>query len=129
MGQEVEVEILKIDQDHLSAVGSIKRCAPDALTDFGDSHQAGQLVLGEVTSLGSQGASVIVAGLPARIAISQIATRWIAHPSEELRCGDEVWAVYLGVNGSRKDRHLKLSLTDVQVDSPLAPEFAHLAEV
>ena len=126
VGQEVEVRITEVDRLRVRLLGSIARCTPDLLAEFDSTHRSGELVAGEVAGLEAQWAEVLVAGLIGRVHISKIAFDRISHPSDRLQIGQEIWAVYLGVSKGRRDRHLRLSITDMHSASPVAPDFREL---
>ncbi len=128
MGDEHEVEVIEVDRGQGRVLASLARCTPDLIADFAESHDRGQLVLGEVSGLEDRWADVRIGDLPARIHISQIAHGWITHPSAVLQDGQEVWAAFVGVHHGKRERHIRLSLTEVHAASPVAPDFADLWE-
>ncbi len=111
IGEEVEVEVVKIDKrkEHVSL--SIKRLQNDPWYDLAKKYPIGTQVTGKITNVVSYGAFVeLEQGLSALIHISEL--EQVEDPSEVLQKGQEVETEVIAVNEAKKRLSLKLQQTD-----------------
>ena len=115
VGEEVEVFILKVDQETKKIALSLRRARPEAWDSVVDKYQMGQLIRGTVTKLTTFGAFAHIDGpVEGLIHISELADRRITHPKEVVKEGD---VLTLKVVKIERDRHrLGLSLRQALED-------------
>ena len=109
VGEEVEVFILRIDQENKKIALSLRRAKPEAWDSVVDKYQVGQLIHGTITKLTNFGAFAHIDGpVEGLIHISELADRRITHPKEVVKEGD---VLTLKVVRIERERHrLGLSL-------------------
>ncbi|TDF99326.1 30S ribosomal protein S1 [Paenibacillus piri] len=121
-GDQVSVQILKLDPANERISLSIKATQPGPWQQVSDKFKVGDIVTGTVKRLAQFGAFVEVApGVEGLVHISQIAHRHIATPFEVLKEGQEVKAKVLDVNPDEK--RISLSIKETE-EAPAAPERA-----
>ncbi|MCS7462447.1 30S ribosomal protein S1 [Paenibacillus doosanensis] len=118
-GDQVKVQILKLDPANERISLSIKATQPGPWQKVNDSFKIGDIVTGTVKRLAPFGAFVEVApGVEGLVHISQIAHRHIATPFEVLKEGQEVKVKVLDVNADEK--RISLSIKETE-EAPAAP--------
>ena len=114
-GDEVEVVVLKCDEEARRISLSIKRALPDPWEKVEEKYPEGAIVHGRVTKLASFGAFVeLEPGVEALLHISEMSWDRITHPSQVLKEGDEIEAKVLKSDATR--RKIRLSLKELQED-------------
>ena len=113
VGDEVDVFILKIDQEAKKIALSLRRAQPEQWEGLIDKYAVGQVVTGEVTKLAPFGAFARIEGpLEGLIHISELVDRRVTHPRDVVREGD---TLPLKIVRIERDRHrLGLSLKQVR---------------
>ena len=109
VGQEVDVYVMRVDQQAKKIALSVRRAQPEQWEDTASNYRTGQIVTGQVTKLATFGAFVRLDGpIEGLIHISELAERRIGHPEEIVREGDLVPVKIVRIE---HDRHrLGLSL-------------------
>ncbi len=109
VGDEVEVYVLKVDQESKKIALSLRRAQPERWEEIVSDFREGQIVPGQVTKLAPFGAFVRLEGpIEGLIHISELVDRRINHPSEIVEEGDVVPVKIVRIE---HDRHrLGLSL-------------------
>ena len=109
VGQEVDVYVMRVDQQAKKIALSVRRAQPEQWEDTASNYRTGQTVTGQVTKLATFGAFVRLDGpIEGLIHISELADRRIGHPEEIVREGDLVPVKIVRIE---HDRHrLGLSL-------------------
>jgi len=109
VGDEVEVYVLKVDQDSKKIALSLRRAQPERWEEIVAGFREGQIVAGQVTKLAPFGAFVRLDGpIEGLIHISELVDRRINHPKEVV---DEDDVVPVKIVRIEHDRHrLGLSL-------------------
>jgi small subunit ribosomal protein S1 len=109
VGDEVEVYVLKVDQESKKIALSLRRAQPERWQEIVGQFREGQIVPGQVTNLAPFGAFVRLDGpIEGLIHISELVDRRINHPNEVL---DEDDVVAVKIVRIEHDRHrLGLSL-------------------
>jgi small subunit ribosomal protein S1 len=122
VGDEVDVYILKVDQENKKIALSLRRAQPEQWEGLIDKYQVGQIVTGQVTKLAPFGAFVRIEGpLEGLIHISELVDRRVGHPQEVVKEGD---ILPLKIVRIERDRHrLGLSLKQVR---PQAEEMGYV---
>jgi small subunit ribosomal protein S1 len=89
VGDEVDVYILKVDQENKKIALSLRRAQPEQWEGLIDKYEVGQIVTGQVTKLAPFGAFARLEGpLEGLIHISELVDRRVAHPQEVVKEGD-----------------------------------------
>ncbi len=109
VGDEVEVYVLKVDQESKKIALSLRRAQPERWEEIVADFREGQIVPGQVTKLAPFGAFVRLDGpIEGLIHISELVDRRINHPNEIVDEGDVVPVKIVRIE---HDRHrLGLSL-------------------
>ncbi|MSQ14553.1 MAG: S1 RNA-binding domain-containing protein [Dehalococcoidia bacterium] len=115
IGDEIEVVVLKVDQETQRIALSLKKAQPEGWDNMADKYQVGQLVKGTITKLTNFGAFAHIEGpLDGLIHISELADRRVSHPKEVVKEGDVVTLKLVRIE---KDKHrLALSLRQAVAD-------------
>ncbi|WP_282935651.1 30S ribosomal protein S1 [Paenibacillus sp. RC67] len=118
-GDQVQVQILKLDPANERISLSIKATQPGPWQKVAEQFQVGDIVTGTVKRLANFGAFVEVApGVEGLVHISQIAHRHIATPFEVLKEGQEVKAKVLDLNVDEKRISLSIKETEEAPEAP-----------
>jgi small subunit ribosomal protein S1 len=118
-GDQVKVQILKVDPENERISLSIKATQPGPWQKAADQFKVGDIVTGTVKRLVTFGAFVEVApGVEGLVHISQIAHRHIGTPHEVLKEGQEVKVKILDMNTDEK----RISLSIKETEEAPAPE-------
>jgi small subunit ribosomal protein S1 len=116
VGDEIDVQILKIDlvKDRISV--GLKQLTPDPWTLVPSNYQPGQTVEGRVVRLANFGAFVeLQPGVEGLIPLSELSwAHHIRHPSEVVKEGDQVRVCVLSVDAA--NRRISLSLKALAKD-------------
>ncbi len=113
IGDEVEVFILKVDNETKRITLSLKRTQPPPWEKLTEKYQVGQLVSGRVTKLVDFGAFVKVdEAIDGLIHISEMANRRIMHPKEVVKRNDVLTLKIVSIEAER--HRLRLSLKQAQ---------------
>ena len=122
VGDEVDVYILKVDQENKKIALSLRRAQPEQWEGLIDKYQVGQIVTGQVTKLAPFGAFARIEGpLEGLIHISELVDRRVAHPQEVVKEGE---TLPLKIVRIERDRHrLGLSLKQAR---PQAEEMGYV---
>jgi small subunit ribosomal protein S1 len=121
-GDQVKVQILKLDPANERVSLSIKATQPGPWQQVTDQFTVGEIVTGTVKRLAQFGAFVEVApGVEGLVHISQIAHRHIATPFEVLKEGQEVQVKILDLNVD--DKRISLSIKETE-EAPAQAERA-----
>jgi small subunit ribosomal protein S1 len=126
VGQEIEVQVLKIDSEKRRISVGMKQLEPDPWDSVAAKYKPGERVRGSVTRVLDFGAFVeIEPGVEGLIHISEMSwAKKVRTPSDVVKAGDSVEAVVLGVSvGERRiSLGLKQALGDPWAD--VAQKFA-----
>ncbi|HKZ50149.1 MAG TPA: S1 RNA-binding domain-containing protein [Dehalococcoidia bacterium] len=115
VGQELDIYILKVDQENKKIALSLRRAQPGRWEEIADRYQVGQVVVGQVTKLVDFGAFArISGGLEGLIHISEISDRRLGHPKEVMQERDIVPVKVIRID---RERHrIALSLKQARVE-------------
>jgi small subunit ribosomal protein S1 len=113
VGQEVEVRVLKVDQDKRRISLGMKQLLPHPWEAAADKYKPGERVRGTVTRLMDFGAFVeLEPGVEGLIHVSEMSwAKKVRKPSDMLKAGESVEAVILGVNVAEQRISLGLKQT------------------
>ncbi len=113
IGSQIEVYVLKVDQETRKIALSLRRLVPEPWQTVTQNYETGQIVQGVVTSLTNFGAFARIEGaIEGLIHISELSDRMIRHPREVINEGDEVTLKIIKMEPER--RRLGLSLKQVE---------------
>jgi small subunit ribosomal protein S1 len=116
VGQEVDVYVMKVDQEAKKIALSIRRAQPERWEEIVDKYTVGQIVTGTITKLVTFGAFARIEGpVEGLVHVSELVNRRIAHPREVVKEGD---AVPLKIVRIERDRQrLGLSLRQAREEA------------
>ena len=100
VGDEIQVKVLKYDEDRQRVSLGYKQIRPDPWTTVGEKYQVNAKVKGKVVSLTDYGAFVeLEEGIEGLIHVSEMSwVKKVKHPSKILAIGDMIEAVVLDIN-------------------------------
>lgn len=112
-GDEIEVKVLKLDEEQKKVNLGMKQLTEDPWDKFAASHKAHDVVKGEVLRLTDFGAFVkLEDGVEGLIHVTEMSwTKRVNHPKEVLKKGDVIDAMILDIEN--ENRKLSLSLKQV----------------
>ncbi len=104
VGDQVQVVVLKFDQEHERVSLGLKQLATDPWMDVGEKYPETSRVAGKVVSITDYGAFVeLEEGIEGLVHVSQMSwARRTRHPSKIVNIGDTIEAVVLSVDKERK---------------------------
>ncbi|MFH2012958.1 MAG: 30S ribosomal protein S1 [Pseudomonadota bacterium] len=104
VGDKLKVKIIKFDKENERVSLGLKQTTPAPWTNANEKYPIGARVKGRVVSLADYGAFVrLEEGIEGLVHISEMSwTRKIRHPSKVVAIGDEIDAVVLDIDISRK---------------------------
>jgi len=115
VGQEVEVYVLKVDQERKRIGLSLRQLQPEPWSVVHEKYAVGQLVEGTITKLTNFGAFARVEpGIEGLIHISELADHRVTHPREVVKPGDVLTLRIIRIEPQR--RRMALSLKQVPED-------------
>jgi len=116
VGDEVEVMVLKYDQEKERVSLGLKQLQRDPWLDTAEKYSKGSQVQGKVTSLVDYGAFVEIGeGVEGLIHVSEMSwTKKVKHPSQILNVGDEVRAMVLDID--QENRRISLGLKQLEAN-------------
>lgn len=110
-GQEIEVKVLRVDKEKGKISLGRKQVLPDPWENVETKYPVGSVVEGEVTRTAPFGAFVqLEPGVEGLVHISEISTRHIAKPEDEVNAGDRVMVKVLRVRP--EERKISLSIKE-----------------
>ena len=116
-GQEIQVLVIKVDQEAKRISLSLKQLTPHPWSGIGERYKVGDVVDGKVVRLTSFGAFVnLEEGIDGLIHISQLSDRRVEKPDEVVKIGETVRAKVVKVDA--EDRRIGLSLREAQERKP-----------
>ncbi|TBL79769.1 30S ribosomal protein S1 [Paenibacillus thalictri] len=122
-GDQVQVQVLKVDPANERISLSIKATQPGPWQQAANQFKTGEIVTGTVKRLVAFGAFVEVApGVEGLVHISQIAHRHIGTPHEVLKEGQEVNVKILEINADEKRISLSIKETEEAPAAEAKPE-------
>lgn len=117
VGDEIDVYVLRLDQEGRRIGLSLKRLQPNPWSQVDDLYHVGQVVEGVVSRVTQFGAFVSLdPGIEALLHASQIADPTPENPAEILREGDTISARIISIESHRQ--RLGLSIRDVDNNLP-----------
>lgn len=116
VGDEIEVVVLKYDQEKERVSLGLKQLQRDPWLDSAEKYTKGSRVGGKVTSLVDYGAFIeIDEGVEGLIHVSEMSwTKKVKHPSQLINIGDEVEAMVLDID--QENRRISLGMKQLQAN-------------
>jgi len=116
VGDEIEVMVLKYDQEKERVSLGLKQLQRDPWLDTAEKYSKGSQVQGKVTSLVDYGAFVeIDEGVEGLIHVSEMSwTKKVKHPSQIINVGDQVRAMVLDID--QENRRISLGLKQLEAN-------------
>ncbi|MCG3776187.1 MAG: 30S ribosomal protein S1 [Nitrospira sp.] len=109
VGQEIDVYVLKVDQETKKIALSLRRAEPEAWDSVIDKYQISQLIRGTITKLTNFGAFASIEGpVEGLIHISELADRRISQPKEVVKEGDVLTLKIIRIERDRQRLGLSL---------------------
>ena len=113
-GQEIDVKVLRVDQERGRISLGYKQVLPDPWSTTATKYPEGAIVKGKVTRIAPFGAFVeLESGVEGLVHISELSSRRITRPDEVVNPGDEVTAKVLRVRP--QERRISLSLKEADI--------------
>lgn len=121
VGDEIDVYVLRLDQEGRRIGLSLKRLQPNPWSQVDDMYHVGQMVEGVISRVTQFGAFVsLEPGIEALLHVSQIADPAPENPAELLHEGQTITARIISIEPHRQ--RLGLSIRDVDNDRPDAQD-------
>ena len=103
VGQEVSVEVLRVDQERQRIGLSLKRTQPDPWQSIATRYSAGQVIEGVVTHLAKFGAFVeLEPGIEGLVHVSELAEGNVEDPAQIVSEGDRLTVLILEVDANQR---------------------------
>ncbi len=118
VGETLELKILTMDIQQGNFILSNRKVysddKEDSKKDIFESVEVGQVVKGDVVRITDFGAFVDIGGVDALLPLSQISWRWVDHPSDILKVGDEINVEIIVIDKDKQ--RISLSLKNLEKD-------------
>lgn len=116
VGQELELKVLKYDQDKQRVGLGLKQLTEDPWSTIGERFPVGVKIKGKVVSMAEYGAFVdLSGGIEGLIHINEMSwTKKVKHPSQVLKVGDEVEIQVLSIDSG--NRRISLGLKQMETN-------------
>lgn len=118
VGETLELKILTMDIQQGNFILSTRKVNSDEKDenrqDLFETVEIGQIVEGEVVRITDFGAFVDIGGVDALLPLSQISWRWVDHPSDILKVGDNIKVEIIVIDKDK--RRISLSLKNLEKD-------------
>ena len=123
-GDKIDVKILTIDKAQNNLILSNKKVFETNLAETRknvfEQVEVGQIVKGEVVRITDFGAFVNVGGVDCLLPLSQISWKWVEHPTDLLKVGQEINVEIIDVDYNKQ--RISLSLKNTEPDPWLKAE-------
>lgn len=118
VGDKLEVKIISLDEEHNNFVLSNKKIYSDSVENakeeiFGQI-EVGQVIKGKVVRVTDFGAFVDIGGFDCLLPLSQISWKWVEHPTDLLKIGEEIEVGVFDVDVAKQ--RITLSLKSITPD-------------
>lgn len=118
IGDKIEIKILSLDEEHNNFVLSNKKVYNDSVEntkeEIFNQIEVGQVIKGKVVRVTDFGAFVDIGGFDCLLPLSQLSWKWVEHPTDLLKIGDEIEVGVFDVDFSKQ--RITLSLKAVTPD-------------
>ena len=118
IGDKIEVKILSLDKAQNNLILSNKKVYETNLAETRKNVfsqiEVGQIVKGEVVRITDFGAFVSVGGVDCLLPLSQISWKWVEHPTDLLKIGQEINVEIIDIDHEKQ--RISLSLKNTEPD-------------
>ena len=118
IGDKIEIKILSLDEEHNNFVLSNKKVYNDTVEhtkeEIFNQIEVGQVIKGKVVRVTDFGAFVDIGGFDCLLPLSQLSWKWVEHPTDLLKIGDEIEVGVFDVDVSKQ--RITLSLKSITPD-------------
>ncbi len=118
VGDKIEVKIISLDEEHNNFVLSNKKIYSDSIENAKEEIfsqiEVGQVIKGRVVRVTDFGAFVDIGGFDCLLPLSQISWKWVEHPTDLLKIGEEIEVGVFDVDVSKQ--RITLSLKSITPD-------------
>ena len=118
VGDKIEVKIISLDEEHNNFVLSNKKVYSDSIETAKDEIfsqiEVGQVVKGRVVRVTDFGAFIDIGGFDCLLPLSQISWKWVEHPTDLLKIGEEIEVGVFDVDAAKQ--RITLSLKSITPD-------------
>ena len=118
VGDKIEVKIISLDKSQNNLILSNKKVfetnIAEARKNVFEQIEVGQVVKGEVVRITDFGAFVNVGGVDCLLPLSQISWKWVEHPTDLLKVGQEINVEIIDID--YKKQRISLSLKNTEPD-------------
>lgn len=118
VGDKIEIKILSLDEEHNNFVLSNKKVFNDTVEhtkeEIFSQIEVGQVIKGKVVRVTDFGAFVDIGGFDCLLPLSQLSWKWVEHPTDLLKIGDEIEVGVFDVDVSKQ--RITLSLKSITPD-------------
>ena len=118
VGDKMEVKIISLDEEHNNFVLSNKKIYSDSIEtakeEIFSQIEVGQVVKGRVVRVTDFGAFVDIGGFDCLLPLSQISWKWVEHPTDLLKIGEEIEVGVFDVDAAKQ--RITLSLKSITPD-------------
>ena len=116
IGQEIEVVVLKYDQENSKVSLGYKQLKDDPWNEVDSKFTPGERIKGKVVNLTDYGVFVEIAdGIEGLVHVSELTwSKKVKHPSKIVKIGDQVEAVILDVD--KQNRRISLGIKQLEVN-------------
>ena len=118
VGDKMEVKIISLDEEHNNFVLSNKKIYSDSIENAKEEIfsqiEVGQVVKGRVVRVTDFGAFIDIGGFDCLLPLSQISWKWVEHPTDLLKIGEEIEVGVFDVDAAKQ--RITLSLKSITPD-------------
>lgn len=118
VGDKIEVKIISLDEEHNNFVLSNKKIYSDSIEtakeEIFSQIEVGQVIKGRVVRVTDFGAFVDIGGFDCLLPLSQISWKWVEHPTDLLKIGEEIEVGVFDVDAAKQ--RITLSLKSITPD-------------
>ena len=117
-GDKIEVKILSLDKSQNNLILSNKKVFESSMAEARKNVfaqiEVGQIVKGEVVRITDFGAFVNIGGVDCLLPLSQISWKWVEHPTDLLKVGQEINVEIIDIDNTKQ--RISLSLKNTEPD-------------
>ncbi|MCD8378466.1 MAG: S1 RNA-binding domain-containing protein [Candidatus Gastranaerophilales bacterium] len=118
VGDKIEVKIISLDEEHNNFVLSNKKIYSDSVENAKEEIfsqiEVGQVIKGRVVRVTDFGAFIDIGGFDCLLPLSQISWKWVEHPTDLLKIGEEIEVGVFDVDAAKQ--RITLSLKSITPD-------------
>lgn len=118
VGDKIEVKIISLDEEHNNFVLSNKKVYSDTIElakdEIFSQIEVGQVIKGRVVRVTDFGAFIDIGGFDCLLPLSQLSWKWVEHPTDLLKIGEEIEVGVFDVDAGKQ--RITLSLKSITPD-------------